>query len=264
VIGTQSGGNVQTRFSKTEAVVLNAVRFGDGHKIVNLLTPVLGKIEASAFGVRKTKSRFGSRLEPFTVAHMLLYRKSEESIYTVREVDVVDAHREIREDLYRFVVGSCMIEPVVRFVERGEKDWTLFSLLSDSLKALDDIELGRGMYLLSMYEIKLFAALGYGPDVNTCRRCGSPIGGDEGAFFDGSNGLPLCGRCGTVSSASLTRGALDFFEWALGHQPCEARKVKMRRETLCSLRGAIECLYMITFHRKPQSWSQLDEIPVRS
>jgi DNA repair protein RecO (recombination protein O) len=252
---------VQTRFSKTEAVVLNAVRFGDGHKIVNLLTPGLGKIEASAFGVRKTRSRFGSRLEPFTVAQVLLYRKSEESMYTVREVDVLGAHREIRENLYRFIVGSCMIEPVVRFVEKGETDRTLFNLLAESLRALDDIEHSRVMYLLSMYEIKLFAALGYAPSVSACRRCGSPITGDEGAFFDRTNGLPLCGRCGTVSSAPLTRGALDFFVWALEHPPGEARKVKMRGETLLSLRGAIECLYTTTFHRKPQSWSQLDEIP---
>jgi DNA repair protein RecO (recombination protein O) len=164
---------MQTRFSKTEAVVLNAVRFGDGHKIVNLLTPGFGKIETSAFGVRKTKSRFGSRLEPFTVAQVLLYRKSEESIFTVREVDVVHAHRAIREDLYRFIAGSCMIEPVVRFVEKGETDRTLFNLLSDSLGTLDDIELGRVIYLLSMYEIKLFAALGYSPTVSACRRCGT-------------------------------------------------------------------------------------------
>jgi DNA repair protein RecO (recombination protein O) len=255
---------VQNRFSKTEAVVLNSVSFGDGHKIVNLLTPGLGKIEASAFGVRKTKSRFGSRLEPFTVAHVLLYRRSEESLYTVREVDVVESHREIREDLYRFVVGSCMIEPVVRFVEKGETDRTLFGLLSDSLKALDDIEPDRGMYLLSMYEIKLFAALGYGPNVSACRRCGSPIEQDEGAFYDMNNGLPLCSRCAAVSSAFLTRGALGFFEWALGHRPHEARRVKMRGETLRSLRGAIESLYAVTFHRKPQSWCQLGDIPVRS
>jgi DNA repair protein RecO len=177
---------------------------------------------------------------------------------------VVDAHSRIREDLYRFIVGSCMIEPVVRFVEKGETDRALFCLLSDSLKALDDIEPARGMYLLSMYEIKLFAALGYFPSVNACRRCGASIAEDEGAFFDMTNGLPLCSRCGTVSSASLTRGALDFFEWAIAHQPNEARKVKMRGETLRSLRGAIECLYMITFHRKPQSWSQLGEIFARA
>jgi DNA repair protein RecO (recombination protein O) len=254
---------LQTRFAKTEAVVLNSVRFGDGHKIVNLLTPGFGKIEASAFGVRKTKSRFGSRLEPFTVAQVLLYRKSEESMFTVREVDVVHAHREIREDLYRFIIGSCIIEPVVRFVEKGETDRTLFSLLSDSLKALDGIELGRGVYLLSMYEIKLFAALGYSPNVSVCRRCGSPVERQKRAYFDSTNGLPLCDRCGTVSSAALTGGAIDFFDWALGHRPDEARKVKMRADTLRSLRGAIECLYLTTFHKKPQSWRQLDEIPAR-
>lgn len=254
---------MQTRFAKTEAVVLNSVRFGDGHKIVNLLTSDFGKIEASAFGVRKTKSRFGSRLEPFTVAQVLLYRKSEESIFTVREVDAVHANREIREDLYRFIIGSCMIEPVVRFVEKGESDKTLFSLLSDSLKALDAIELGRGMCLLSMYEIKLLAALGYSPNVGSCRRCGSPVARDKGAFFDSTNGFPLCDRCGTVSSTAVTGRALDFFDWALGHEPCEARKVKMRADTLHSLRGAIECLYLTTFHRKPQSWRQLDEIPAR-
>jgi DNA repair protein RecO (recombination protein O) len=252
---------LETRFARTEAVVLNSVRFGDGHKIVNLLTGGFGKVEASAFGVRKTKSRFGSRLEPFTVAQMVLYRKSEESIFTVREVDVVRSHREIREDLFRFVVGSCMIEPVVRFVEKGDRDRTLYTLLSDSLNALDVIDLERALCLLSMYEIKLLAALGYGPNVRACRRCGSPIERGNGASFDESNGLPLCGRCGTVSSSALTAGALDFMEWALAHGPEDSRKVRMRADTLRSLRGAIESLYLCTFHKKPRSWKQLDQIP---
>jgi DNA repair protein RecO (recombination protein O) len=254
---------LHTRFAKTEAVVLNSVRFGDGHKIVNLLTRAYGKVEASAFGVRKTKSRFGSRLEPFTVAQVLLYRKSEESIFTVREVDVTRSNREIREDLYRFVIGSCMIEPVVRFVEKGETDRTLFTLLSDSLQALDEIDLGRGVYLLSMYEIKLFAALGYSPNLRACRRCGTPVEREKRAYFDRTNGFPVCERCRSVSSAALAGGALDFIDWALGHQPGEARKVTMRAGTLRSLRGAIECLYLITFNKKPRSWGQLGEIPAR-
>lgn len=252
---------MRTRFSKTEGVVLNSVKFGDGHKIVNILTEGYGKVEASAFGVRKTKSRFGSRLEPFTVAHFLLYRKTEDTLFTIREADVVSSNALVREDLSRFILGSCMIEPIVRFVERAEVDRRLYRLLAASLSILGEIEPERGIYLLSMYDVKFLDVLGYGTGAASCAKCGLPFEEGARAYADRSFGFPVCERCKTSSCAALSEGARAFVAWAGKSELMRAAKVTMKRETIRGVRNAIESLYLLAFHKTPQSWNQLGEIP---
>ena len=94
---------MHSRFLKTGAIVLNSTQFGEGHKIVKLFTDNCGKIEASAFGARKTKSRFGSKLESFTIADLLLYRKNEESMFTIRDADVRYQCVSIRNNFSKYI-----------------------------------------------------------------------------------------------------------------------------------------------------------------
>ena len=55
-----------------EGVVLRTVKLGEADRIVTLLTRDHGKIRAVAKGVRRTKSRFGGRLEPFMRVSLLI------------------------------------------------------------------------------------------------------------------------------------------------------------------------------------------------
>ena len=50
---------------KTEAVVLRSIRYGEADRILHLYTPHSGRLGAIAKGVRRARSRFGGRLEPF-------------------------------------------------------------------------------------------------------------------------------------------------------------------------------------------------------
>ncbi len=249
---------MHSRFVKTDAIVLNSTQFGEGHKIVKLFTDSRGKIEASAFGARKTKSRFGSKLEPFTIINLLLYRKNEESIFTIRDADVRYQCVSIRSDFSKYIIASSLIEPVIKFVERSQTDLKLYHLLSDSLKALDRLVPEKGEYLLSMYDTKFLSIQGYSPDINTCIKCGSVLV-DRKSYSDYNNGFPLCNICKTNSSTFVNEGAYRFFKWAKVHTIENAKKVKMKDSTLVNVREIIEHLYLFTFHSTPKSWKQLKE-----
>ena len=93
------------RSYKTEAVVLRSFRFGEADRVLHLYTLERGRVGAVAKGVRKTKSRFGARLEPFSHAELLLHQGSGE-LHTVTGASLVDPHRPTREDSYRLSVGS--------------------------------------------------------------------------------------------------------------------------------------------------------------
>ena len=89
---------------KTEAVVLRSIRFGEADRVLHLYTLDRGRVGAIAKGVRKTKSRFGARLEPLSHVELVLHQGSGE-LHTVTGVDLVRSHHAAREDLPARGVG---------------------------------------------------------------------------------------------------------------------------------------------------------------
>jgi len=92
------------RSYKTEAVVLRSIRFGEADRVLHLYTSDRGRIGAVAKGVRKTKSRFGARLEPLSHVELVLHEGSGE-LQTVTGVSLVASHHETRESSYRLGAG---------------------------------------------------------------------------------------------------------------------------------------------------------------
>jgi DNA repair protein RecO (recombination protein O) len=248
---------LESRLAKTDAIVLTSTSFGEGHKIVRFLTASMGKIDASAFGVRKTKSRFGSTLEPFSHTRLLLYRKSEESLYTIRDTEAIYHNEGIREDLDKFLIGSAMLEPVVRFVETESDERGLFDLLSSCMRTLNGIQKEKAIYLLCMYEVRFLAETGYRQQTEKCTVCGTAVT-PEAVFADSRQGFPLCLSCRTALSVKVSPSTCKFVQWA-GRSPlAEAGRVTMKADTLANLRQLIKQLYVHFFARPLTSWEQLD------
>src|SRR5919204_2105584 len=101
------------RSYKTEAVVLRSFRFGEADRVLHLYTLDRGRVGALAKGVRKTKSRFGARLEPLSHVELMLHQGSGE-LQTVTGVDLVRSHRAAREQPYRLGVGLVGAEAMLR------------------------------------------------------------------------------------------------------------------------------------------------------
>lgn len=249
------------RFLKTEGTVLKSRGFGEGHKIVTIFTGSHGKVDASAFGVRKTKSRFGSSLEAFTIGSFLLYRAKAENPYTVKEVDVIFPGTALRENLSKYLVGSAIVETVVRFVDAAQPDHELHRLLNSALRILSSLPEQRVMVLLCMYDLRFLDVMGYRTDPDQCSKCGRELQNESPRFADQRFGFPLCENCagllprGTVTP--VTEQSVSFVRWATKHDLSMAEKVSMKRETQRSVRKLVECLYAAIFGRLPESWSQL-------
>src|SRR5438034_11462305 len=99
------------RTYKTEAVVLRSFRFGEADRVLHLYTLDCGRVGAMAKGIRKTKSRFGARLEPLSHAELLLHQGSGE-LQTVTGAELIRSHRSAREDPYRLGLGLVALETV--------------------------------------------------------------------------------------------------------------------------------------------------------
>ena len=121
---------------KEQGVVLRSVKLGEADKIVTVMTQGSGKVRAVAKGIRKTTSRFGARLEPFTHVSLMVYR-GRGSLDTVSQAEIVSPFRALRGDLGLFAAGETMLEAVDKVAEEHERNVRLFMLLLTGMRALD-------------------------------------------------------------------------------------------------------------------------------
>ncbi|HKH79197.1 MAG TPA: DNA repair protein RecO, partial [Solirubrobacteraceae bacterium] len=104
---------------KTEAVVLRSMRYGEADRIMHLYTPNRGRVSAIAKGVRRTRSRFGGRLEPFFRLQLDLHEGKGE-LLTVTGAQTVDAHARLRGDARALDAAARACDAVGRLFETGE------------------------------------------------------------------------------------------------------------------------------------------------
>ena len=119
---------------RDQGVVLRTIRLGESDRIVSLVTQGHGKVRAVAKGVRKTKSRFGGRLEPTSHVSLLLYEGRELDVIT--QAEALDHFRVIREDLDRLARATTMLEAVDQVAQERQPGGRLYEMLVGALRAL--------------------------------------------------------------------------------------------------------------------------------
>jgi DNA repair protein RecO (recombination protein O) len=164
------------RTYKTEAVVLRSMRFSEADRILHLYTRDRGRVGAIAKGIRKTKSRFGARLEPLSHVELVLHEGSGE-LQTVTGVDLVASHHETREEPYRLGAGLIGAEAMLRLFGEPEANARAFEALARFLDLLDVTPPGRSRPELDplalSFQLKLLWLSGYLPHVTACVECGA-------------------------------------------------------------------------------------------
>src|SRR5215207_2931802 len=124
------------RTYRTEAVVLRSFRLGEADRVLHLYTLDRGRVGAVAKGVRKTKSRFGARLEPLSHVELMLHQGYGE-LHTVTGVDLLHSHHAAREEPYRLNVGLIGAEAMLRLFAEPEPNARAFVAVTRFLDALD-------------------------------------------------------------------------------------------------------------------------------
>lgn len=149
-------------------VVLRTYKLGEADRIVVLCTQGRGKVRAVAKGVRKTKSRFGSRLEPGSHVTVQMYEGRELDI--VSQAELVEAQQALRDDLERMGRAAAMLEAVDQISQEGEVNAGLYDLLVGGLRAVANWDTPL---VTPSFFFKLLAAEGVGVQVEGCVECGA-------------------------------------------------------------------------------------------
>lgn len=213
---------------REEAVVLRTFRLGEADRIVVLFGVNRGKIRAVAKGVRKTKSRFGGRLEPTNRLALMLYEGrpgaaggGRNHLEIITQAETVERFPAVRADLDRLAKASSLLEAVDGVSVERHGDRRLYAMLLGALRALAQ---ANSALLVPAFFLKLLAGEGALGDLDTCSACGAPAGDfrhgglDSGAVgFDFNHGGVLCPPCaGAVAAPVLSADALALMRRILG------------------------------------------------
>src|SRR3954463_10191677 len=185
---------------RDHAIVLRTIKLGEADRIITLVTLGHGKVRAVAKGVRKTKSRFGSRLEPLSHVSLLLYAGRELDIVT--QAETVDHFRTIREDLPRMSSAMALLEAVDQVSQERESNPRLYQMLLGALRSLAATD---APLLVPAFFWKLLSIEGAHPLLDQCATGGAAKPAELVAF-DLTEGGALCRTCrrgGPVSAEAL-------------------------------------------------------------
>jgi DNA repair protein RecO (recombination protein O) len=172
---------------RDQGVVLRTIRLGEADRIITLMSAGHGKVRAVAKGVRKTRSRFGARLEPMTHVALLLYEGRELDIVT--QAETIEHFRGLRADLDRVARATSLLEAVDQVAQEREANHRLYQMLVGALRAL---AAQNAPLIVPAFFLKLLSLEGFHPVLDQCAGCGS---GGELVAFDLAEGGALCRSC---------------------------------------------------------------------
>jgi DNA repair protein RecO (recombination protein O) len=229
---------------KTEAVVLRSFRLGEADRVLHLYTLARGRVGAVAKGIRKTKSRFGARLEPLSHVELMLHEGAGE-LQTVTGVELLHSHHGVREQRYPLGVGLVGAEAMLRLFTEQEANPRAFQALTRFLDLLDELPDSGGRPsldpLVLSFQLKLLWLSGYLPHLTSCANCGSedaPLIG-----YSAAAGGAVCAGC-RADALALSPAGIRGIESLLARPLAEAPAVGMNdraaRDALAVITSAYE------------------------
>jgi DNA repair protein RecO (recombination protein O) len=237
---------------RDEAIVLRTQKLGEADRIITLLTRGTGRVRAVAKGVRRTTSRFGSRLEPFTHVDLQLAEGRSLDVVTQAET-LAPLGARLGSDYERYTAGTVMLETAERLVvEDKEPALQQFLLLVGALRTLAAGERPPSA-VLDSFLLRSLSVAGYAPSFDACARCGQE--GPHRAFNPAAGGM-LCGGCRALGSASpapetvTLLAALLAGDWAV----VEVAEPRHRKEAT----GLVAAYLAWHLERGLKSWSHVE------
>jgi DNA repair protein RecO (recombination protein O) len=234
---------VAGRTVKSEAIVLRSIRFSEADRILHLYTAHRGRVGAIAKGVRKTKSRFGARLEPLSHVELMLHEGSGE-LSTITGVELLRPHSAVREHPYRRDAGLIGAEAMLRLYNEPEANERAFTALTRFLDLLDTspvLETRPALDPLTLsFQLKLLWLSGYLPHLTSCVECGEA---GELVGFSARAGGAVC-RAHAGNALRLSPEGLHGIERLLSTPLSDAHDAELseraRRDALTVITSSYE------------------------
>lgn len=214
---------------KTEAIVLRTIRYGEADRVLHLYSADRGRIGAIAKGVRRPRSRFGGRLEPFFRLDLVLH-EGRGDLSTVTAAHTIAAHANLRRSGPALDAAARACDTVLRLLDGEEANPAAYNVLCRYLALLDgqeppsgvspfsSVDGAEGLATALAFRLKLALAAGFAPELTACARCGEA---ENLTAFSGASGGVVCASC-EGSGFPISANAHRFMMEAIGRPLADA------------------------------------------
>jgi DNA repair protein RecO (recombination protein O) len=236
---------------RTEAVICKTTPFSDADLIVTAFTLDYGLVNTFAKSSRKTKSRFGSSLEPLTYAKVSFWGREESTLPRLTQSDIIKPFQSLRERNGCFFPVMEIIELTLGLLAERETHRECFHLLITTLKRIEAGSSEKSAFLNTiLYKIRFLDMVGYGPRLEGCARCGK-----SGYNFYISHGSIICGACagGMDNPVKVSLGLIRLYESLRTWDISKIDRIKMGGTLLAELSEVLNSHIQYTLARPLKS-----------
>jgi len=235
---------------RTDAFILQTKPFAEQDKLVTFFSHDKGIMRGIAKGARKFGNRFGSALEPMSLAKVFYYEKEGKDLVTISNSDLIESFFELQSDLRVSFSLSYFSEIIQEFLPLRQQEEVVFRLLRSTLAALKS---GGDVDLVSAYfEGWILRLSGFLPDFSTCMDCRRDIDGK--AWLSHSQDGVCCGPCTPHKKFEVPESMPPFIRWIKKNPPPNGSGPEpMNREGAREVRRILQNLLSFHLEREPRS-----------
>ncbi|MGO4541148.1 DNA repair protein RecO [Paenibacillus sp. 2TAB19] len=240
---------------RVEGIVIRSMDYGEGNKIVTLLTNTNGKAGVLIRGAKKVKSKHGSLAQPFTYGEFVYFRTS--GLGTLNHGEIIESHHLLREQLDKTAYAAYVVELTDRALQDDEVGNYHFEQLKACLSALEE---GKDLQIVShLYEMRMLDSAGYAPEFDQCVHCGNVVGPFRLSPYAGG---VLCSRCTGKDpfAMPLSEGAYKLLKLFRRLDMRRLGQIQVRPETKAELKLCMRKLMDTHMSLQLKSRSFLDQL----
>lgn len=182
----------------TQAIVIKNADYRDNDRMLTLLTPGLGRVDALARGAKKPTSPLLNASELFAFGEYVLYRAKGRA--SVTSASLSDSFFSLREDYeaLRYATYMLQITGAQALPMSGSKN--LFTLLLRSLTRICYTSLDKRA-VTAAFLLMDAALMGYRPRLEHCVHCGKRL--EDARLLDVEEGGLVCATCAAQTRAVM-------------------------------------------------------------
>ena len=211
---------------KTIGIIIKRSNYGEADRILTIFTEKLGKIRASAKGIRKIKSKLAGSLELFCLTDFVIAEGRNLDIVTGAEIR--KCFFDLRNDLTKTQKAFYLGELTEKLTEENDPHDEIFFLLDT---VLENINAEQSDILISFFEFNLLTELGYHPELSECIGCRSAITESDNTYFNYEHGGLICESC-QKGESPISNSAIKLLRLFLKHQISQVKKVTIDPKVL--------------------------------
>ena len=228
-------------YTNTTGLILRETAYKDSSKILTVLTDSMGRLTVMARGALRRNSKMAAATQLLVYSEMTLFNNRDR--WTLTEARCVEQFSGLRGDIINLALGSYFAELAEAVSDEDCPGAELLPLCLNTLFALSE-GLKTAEYVKPVFELRLMAASGFSPSLESCVSCGKET--PEYAFLDLVEGHFHCGDCApSGDGALLSRSAMSAARYILGCSPKKLFSFTLGKAALRELSTAAEA-YLLT------------------